>query len=110
MKIPKHRLTLYPLHWDKKFQVKWYSYYTRSIEKKKEFNLSDDLFEYLFTQSCVYCGDNKEITIDRISSDVGYITNNVQPVCNMCNRMKLTQTEEEFKNKLLKILKHCNWG
>jgi len=109
MKLPKYRLTSYPLHWSKKFQVKWYSYYSRSVEKSKEFTLSDDLFEYLFKQDCVYCGVNKDMTIDRIDSSIGYIANNVQPVCNMCNRMKLTQTEEEFKQRLLKIIAHCNW-
>lgn len=108
-KLPKYRETQYPAKWTKIFQMKWYSYKARSVEKGKEFSLSDDLFEYLFTQSCVYCGDNQAITIDRKDSDIGYVTNNVQPVCNLCNRMKLTQTEEEFKNKLLQIIKYRNW-
>ncbi len=109
MKLPKHRKTPYPTNWNKAFQVKWYSYVARSIEKDKEFTLSDDLFEYLFTQKCVYCGDNQTITIDRIDSNLGYTSNNVQPVCNMCNRMKLTQTEEEFKTRLLQIIKNKGW-
>jgi len=109
MRKQKHRDIPYPAHWSKKFQMKWYSYVARSVEKNKEFTLSDDLFEYLFTQKCVYCGGDDTITIDRLDSDKGYTPLNVQPVCNMCNRMKLTQTEEEFKDKILQIIKFRSW-
>jgi hypothetical protein len=109
MKIPKHRTIPYPQHWNKILQTKWYSYKVRATDKNKDFSLSDDLFEYLFTQKCSYCGETKDITIDRIDSNIGYITNNVQPVCNLCNRMKLTQSEKEFKTKLLQIISYRDW-
>ena len=48
-------------------------------------------------------------SLDRIDSSIGYIETNVQPVCNICNKMKLTQTEEEFKNKLLAIIHNKGW-
>lgn len=109
MRKLKYRTLPYPIHWNKPLQMKWYSYVSRSVEKGKEFTLSDDLFEYLLTQKCGYCGNPHEMTIDRKDSSIGYTPANVQPVCNLCNKMKLTQTEDEFKARLLQIVKHKGW-
>lgn len=66
---------------------------------------------------CNYCGDSLTITrkaynmngpythngIDRVNNDRGYEPNNVVACCEICNRMKLTLSKEEFLNHVQKI-------
>jgi len=46
------------------------------------------------------------MTCDRVDSDYGYRFDNVQPLCYMCNVMKLDWSEEEFDQQVIKIIQH----
>ena len=64
----------------------------------------------LFWQkACYYCGDGiKTVGLDRVDNKKGYTIENIVSCCENCNRMKLTQTKEEFLEKVRKIYDiHC---
>lgn len=44
--------------------------------------------------------------IDRVDNLKGYYRGNCVPCCEMCNRMKLDYSGEEFLSHILKILEH----
>ena len=99
----KYDLLTYPDHWDDKFKAKYKSYYFRCRQKGKNFSLSFEEFENLFTLPCRFCGSKESITIDRIDSNIGYELFNCQPCCNSCNTMKHFVTEYQFLEKVAQI-------
>src|SRR5690349_17482091 len=70
---------LFPAHWEREMINKFKMYLSRCLERGMNFDLSFDLFESMFNSRCVYCGDSKRITIDRIDSKIGYVKDNIQP-------------------------------
>lgn len=71
------------------------------------FELSLEEFKWIVSDSCIYCGESfAPMTCDRVDSDRGYRFDNCQPLCDMCNRMKLYWPEEEFERHIIKIIQH----
>lgn len=74
-------------------------------KRKKEFLLSlNDYTTKFYNANCYYCGE-RSFGIDRVNNLEGYIISNVVPCCTICNMMKLTQTKEEFLNRIETIYK-----
>jgi hypothetical protein len=71
--------------------------------------LSIEQVTLLLSAPCSYCGETEKFRgIDRINSKLGYVDENVTTCCNMCNEMKLDYTLDEFKTKLIQIVKYLN--
>lgn len=100
---------------------KIYRAYLYGAKKRSlEFFLSQDEFKYLINQDCYYCGvkpnqiaKNKnsfgEYTyngIDRINSNLGYMTTNCVPCCGRCNEAKMSETQSDFKSWIEKVYNH----
>ena len=81
----------------------------KSVAKNRgySFELTFSEFEWLVSSPCSSCGEVFEpIGVDRVDSNHGYRFDNCQPMCEMCNRMKLDYSEEEFDQRLIKIIQH----
>jgi len=80
--------------------------------------ISKTEWKELVIQECYYCGDpGSNLTqscghlfrhngIDRLNKDLGYIEGNVVPCCKWCNTAKMSQNEQEFLDRILKIYHH----
>ena len=97
----------YPSHWSKSMRNKYQSYYFRAKKHGRDMSLTFNEFEYLLSQSCVYCGKQSNITIDRIDSSLGYQTDNCQPCCSTCNTMKWNMSSEDFIEQCKRIASKC---
>jgi 5-methylcytosine-specific restriction endonuclease McrA len=83
------------------------------------FLLSKEEFGRMMKSKCHYCGfDNSNVVynknksekflcngIDRIDSNIGYISTNCVPCCKICNRAKLTTYYKDFVLKMNNIWK-----
>ncbi len=85
-----------------------YGVYTRSArDKNLEVKLSLTDFTVLTEQSCYYCGTIQERGfngIDRLNSEVGYVTDNCVSCCQMCNYMKASLSVDAFLGRVEHIL------
>ncbi len=81
-----------------------FSRYKSSAKKRKRsFELSFDDYLNNFSHSkCCYCG-NDSTGIDRVDSKHGYVLENCVPCCEMCNKMKLDHSSDEFYEQIIKI-------
>jgi hypothetical protein len=93
------------------------SYKQSALKRKIHFDLTPEDVHTIIIQDCIYCGqkpllrDIKYIkgiqyphnTIDRIDSNKGYIRNNIQSCCKICNMMKNSLTSEEFLEHIKRI-------
>ena len=78
----------------------WRNYKYKAPKRGYEFCLSLEYFILNFRAPCFYCGENiKNVGFDRVDNNIGYIEENVVPCCDVCNRMKRTQTKSEFIRK-----------
>jgi len=96
------------------------SYKQSALKRNIYFDLTPEDVHSIIVQDCVYCGqkpllrDIKYIkgiqyphnTIDRIDSNKGYIKDNIQPCCTICNIMKNSLTTEEFLEHIRKVFIH----
>lgn len=86
-----------------------HSYLRRCKSKDREFKLTDNEFIDLVTGDCFYCGKSHKtetrkvngvninmLTIDRLDSNKGYITDNCVTSCKICNTMKMDTPYNEF--------------
>ncbi len=61
-------------------------YKLKDIKKGYEYSdISIDEGIKLFNQPCIYCGDTKNIGLDRIDNSKGHTRDNVVPCCYTCN-------------------------
>lgn len=91
-------------HFSKKGKFKMYK--GRAKHYNIQFNLTFEEFESFWQKTCSYCGSEiATIGIDRVDNTKGYILENCVSCCTMCNAMKMTSTEGEFLEHLLKIVK-----
>lgn len=97
-------------------QEAYYNYWKTSCCRGKEININYDTFLDLVTSNCYYCGiepyqvytkffkkgeaEFKHTGIDRVDNNKGYVDGNCVPCCEVCNRMKLTMTQEVFYKKV----------
>lgn len=76
------------------------AYKCGSKTRKIEFTLTKKQFTSLWQKPCYYCGSEiKTIGLDRVDNIRGYTIDNVVPCCEICNRMKRTQSKKEFIDK-----------
>lgn len=79
--------------------------YQRHADRRGyEFCISLEEFIELISKVCYYCGEcskNKnDCGIDRLDNGVGYVLENCIPCCEMCNRMKMDYTIDDFLCKV----------
>ena len=76
-----------------------YSKYKQSAkEKGLEFSISIEDFEDWLLTSCIYCGFEEVVGLDRIDNSKGYTQHNVVPCCTLCNKTRSNNfTLEEFQ-------------
>lgn len=105
---------------------RWFhSYKQRAKSQKFEFKLTKLEFRQLCSQNCVYDGSEPQLKnpaaynnfsghttkiafikvngIDRIDSSKGYTIDNCAPCCEICNKMKLDHTVDNFLEHIKKI-------
>lgn len=94
------------------------NYRYKAHKRGFEFNVTYEEFMSLVQAPCIYCGGTKTsyfnpVTkhdekflytgIDRINSSIGYITENIQPCCKICNRAKSDMDEQMFLKWIEKV-------
>ena len=86
---------------------RYWIYKNSAKTKGLELDLSFDDFMKYWNSSCVYCGDQiNGIGIDRIKNEVGYLKDNIQSCCSICNAMKSNNVEIDFINHCHKIVRN----
>lgn len=78
-------------------------YINSSNQRNMKFDLSNDEVNYIVNKPCIYCNFQdiyKRNGIDRLSSDLGYETDNVVPCCLICNVSKNNMSLDAFMNWL----------
>lgn len=79
---------------------------TAAKKRNHEVTITYEDYLYLITKNCYYCGSPLPRFghgIDRINSDIGYVTGNVRPCCTHCNIAKNDWTEAEFREWVLRV-------
>jgi hypothetical protein len=98
----------------------YYRYRHAAKRRDLAFDLDLDTFRDLTSGPCRYCGtdpnylmrsksDHSEYSyngVDRLDSDVGYVSENVVTCCATCNRMKSDHPVGEFVRHLRRVLEH----
>lgn len=106
---------------------KLYKQYIRSAKiSGRDFYLSKEEFKEITSKNCYYCGQlPKQCVystrvksnfygnyvyngIDRIDNSIGYIYNNCQPCCGICNRMKSSMNNTEFLNHIKRLCQNIS--
>lgn len=82
---------------------KYKQYISSAKRRNLEFNLTREEFIKIFHSKCIYCGDEESRGIDRVDNTTGYILNNCEPCCKICNKMKIHYSKEYFINHCKKI-------
>ena len=91
-----------------------YGIYKQNAKQRNiPFNLTIEEFDNITQQPCFYCGGfNGEHDgipysgVDRVSSNVEYVTDNVISCCETCNKMKLDHDLHDFLEHVKKITNH----
>lgn len=97
------------------FNAILYTYKQNAAKKNREFSLTREEFRSLLKMNCIYCGaepHNLKVTkggsfvysgIDRKDNNIGYIVTNCVSCCNICNKMKLNFTYQDFMDHIRNI-------
>ena len=98
-------------------------YKARAKEKSIPFELSEPTFKRIAEKDCRFCGAQptewgghaaryngawESNGIDRIDSSKGYVYDNVQPCCGLCNQIKSDLEETEFLQQVCRIVSHTS--
>lgn len=84
----------------------YHQYKKRAVKSNIEFELTQEDCVPYYNTTCSYCGGPiKGLGIDRLSSKLGYVKDNITPCCSTCNFMKGTLEKEDFIAQVLKIFK-----
>ena len=92
-------------------------YKRNSKKRKKEFDITYDLFRVITKKNCYYCNIEPKQRhfleetngpyiyngIDRVDNKKGYIKDNVRPCCKACNYAKRSMSEKEFAKWIEKV-------
>ena len=90
--------------WRQTFKGRLMSYKRAAKTRNIEWLLSEEEFKSFWGLSCSYCGGEIEtIGIDRTDNTKGYIIENCVPCCNICNRMKMDLSKNDFLDKIKQI-------
>jgi 5-methylcytosine-specific restriction endonuclease McrA len=97
----------------------------RALARRRNiaFELKENQFVRLIGGSCFYCGAPPRAVamkryygqflangLDRIDSSAGYIENNVVACCRVCNAAKGALTVTVFKEWVIRVYTHLNYG
>ena len=86
-----------------------YNYYKLGAKRRKiNFDIEKEEFEIKINNPCHYCGQEKDIGIDRVDYKKGYTKENTIPCCRMCNRMKNIFSYNDFIEKCKQIASYLN--
>lgn len=86
-------------------QRKYIEVAERALSKGCSIGFTFKEYIEMLGKPCVYCGNPSE-SIDRINSKGCYTLNNVQQTCKMCNFMKYTYSDKDFKDQVRRIYTH----
>lgn len=88
---------------------RYLDYKKGAIRRGYIFGLTEEKFLEYWQQPCFYCGISIEtIGLDRMDNSRGYEEDNIVPCCPTCNRIKKTQSFDEFMEYCLRIAKRWN--
>jgi hypothetical protein len=95
-------------NWSEASPKNLFQSYKKSAKKRGlSFKLTFSEFLSFGGKDCNYCGEEFDrIRLDRIDNSIGYIITNVTPCCFMCNKIKGSQRQDAFMNKIEKIYLH----
>lgn len=85
------------------------NYIYSAKSRNYEFSISSDHFDFFCKEPCFYCGKkSNKMGLDRYDNSKGYIIGNVVPCCEICNRMKLNYSFDNFISHIKNIV--SIWG
>lgn len=90
--------------WQASIEGKFSKYQARAKSKGFAFKLTLEEFSYFTKQPCAFCYAKGPNGIDRIDNSKGYIKENCQSCCKVCNKMKTDYNQEFFLKHIRKIL------
>jgi hypothetical protein len=90
---------------------KFTNYVSKSKSRSKRFKADDKYtieinekhMNNLFSQSCLYCGEENANGIDRFDNDKGYTDENTVPCCSTCNYIKYIYDVKDWSEKIINI-------
>lgn len=86
------------------------TYQTSAQRRNLSFDLSNQDFEQVVKQPCMYCGGFNRGGIfsglDRVDNKIGYIKENVVPCCGECNMMRGMMFQQEFLDRIVRIARY----
>jgi len=89
-----------------------YSNYIRCArDKNLDFEISQEEFNTIVNEPCHYCNIIQERGfngIDRLDSNIGYVTDNCASCCKTCNYMKCSLSVDVFLKRIEHILTYNN--
>ena len=88
---------------NQKLNARYRDYKRNAATRGLVFEMTIEEFDAMTQETCVFCGSEDYIGIDRVDSDFGYIDGNVQPCCTMCNKMKSNFGEDAFLAQVARI-------
>lgn len=87
--------------------VNYKKYKDRAENKGIEFSITEEEFNILTREKCIYCNKEKTDThtngIDRYDNSIGYVFDNCVSCCFECNTMKWQFTYDKFMDQCKKI-------
>jgi len=92
-------------------------YRYRARKRGIEFRISLQLFREITSKPCAYCGTGPSLVhtpkrangsykyngVDRKDADLGYVSGNVVPCCDICNRAKSDMNYDDFIDYLDRV-------
>jgi hypothetical protein len=90
------------------------TYKRHAKNKSIPFELTTEMFSKIIQEQCEYCGEPPKKYddgynrngIDRVDSSLGYVTGNIVPCCETCNRAKLDSPRKDFVKWIEKAYNH----
>lgn len=83
---------------------RWISIVGRSKKKSLICDLELEDIKYIIESSCIYCGSDERIEVDRMNSAEGYTKLNTVPACRRCNTIKNNVVTYEEMMTIVDIL------
>lgn len=71
-------------------------YKNNALKAGRVFELAFEQFCEIVRKPCVYCNTTPSKGIDRKDNDEGYVVDNAEPCCWICNRAKGQMSHDEF--------------
>jgi hypothetical protein len=86
-------------------------YRANAKTKRRALELLDEQMIELFRSSCFYCGAAAPSTlngIDRLDSNLDYVSSNVVACCAECNEAKMDRSQDEFEAWICRAYSHIS--